>query len=101
MKKIGSLGSNDPASARMGSKSPRHSSFYSKKGKMINEYELSDIFEEIQDKLDEGLSSQAETKIKETLETYSLTPSNDAMLLKFLAFSLEMKGAYLDALALL
>jgi transcriptional regulator with GAF, ATPase, and Fis domain/Tfp pilus assembly protein PilF len=64
---------------------------------MTNE-KLTEVFREIQLKLDNGLSSAAENIIDETLRAYSLKPKEKIRLYLQLAFVYETQGRYNDAL---
>jgi hydrogenase-4 transcriptional activator len=72
-----------------------------KKGKPISKSELENILIEIQTKIDQGASTVAENQIVGVLEKFSLNATERAQLHQFLAFVLEMKGKYADALSTL
>ncbi len=62
--------------------------------KRISDESLQQIFTEVEDHLNEGLSSKAETILTDTLEDYTHTPDNEALIYRLLSYTLETKGEY-------
>jgi DNA-binding NtrC family response regulator/tetratricopeptide (TPR) repeat protein len=69
-----------------------------KKTKSIEREQLDKFYDEIQEKLDLGLSGEAEEKINQVLDTYNLKIQDTATLHYFLSMALEMRGKGQDAL---
>jgi hydrogenase-4 transcriptional activator len=71
------------------------------KNKRINAEDFESILDEIQEKIDHGLSSTAEKIIKDTLNKFLLNISRKGLLNRFLSYAIEMKGNYEEALSIL
>lgn len=69
-----------------------------KKSKPIEREQLDKFYEEIQEKLDQGISSEAEEKVEKILDTFNLKLQDTATLHYFLSLALEMRGKNQDAL---
>jgi hydrogenase-4 transcriptional activator len=72
-----------------------------RKNKRINAEDFEIILDEIQEKIDRGLSSTAEKIIKDTLSKFVLNISRKGLLNRFLSYAIEMKGNYEKALSIL
>jgi hydrogenase-4 transcriptional activator len=72
-----------------------------RKAKSVNPELFEEILNEIQKNLDYGLSSTAEKIIRDTFSKYALSFSEKALLDRFLSYSLEMKGDYKEAMAIM
>jgi hydrogenase-4 transcriptional activator len=72
-----------------------------RKTKYINLEEFEEILDEIQKKLDRGLSNTSEKIIAETLGKFTLKLSEKALLDRFLSYAAEMRGSYEEALSIL
>jgi DNA-binding NtrC family response regulator/tetratricopeptide (TPR) repeat protein len=70
----------------------------SRKLKSVSDAGLAKIFEEVQQKLTEGLSSAAEKILNQTLSIHSHTPENQAKLYCLLSYTLETQGRYKESL---
>src|ERR1044072_1124652 len=66
--------------------------------KPVTREELVQFYDEIQEKLDLGLSSAAQNQIEQIFSTYNLKIQDTATLHSFLSLALEMRGKYQDAL---
>jgi DNA-binding NtrC family response regulator/tetratricopeptide (TPR) repeat protein len=69
-----------------------------RKLKPVTREQLSQFYDEIQEKLDLGLSSAAQNQIEQIFSTYNLKIQDSATLHSFLSLALEMRGKYQDAL---
>jgi hydrogenase-4 transcriptional activator len=69
-----------------------------RKLKAVTREQLDEFYEEIQGKLDLGLSSAAQEKIEQILNTFNLKIRDMATLHQYLSLALEMLGKYQDAL---
>ena len=67
----------------------------------ISEDQLNEVFASVGQKLREGLSSEAERILNETIQSYSHTDDGLANLKRLLAFTLETVGRYKESLAVL
>lgn len=72
-----------------------------KRSRSISREDLNDVFKTVGQKLREGLSTEAETMLSETVLAYDHTPDDLANLKRLRSFSLETLGKYKDALELL
>src|ERR1041384_6682295 len=69
-----------------------------RKLKQIEREDLNRFYEQIQEKLDLGLSVAAQEQIEQIFNTYNLKIQDTATLHSFLSLALEMRGKYQDAL---
>jgi hydrogenase-4 transcriptional activator len=69
-----------------------------RKLKPVTREQLTQFYDEIQEKLDLGLSSAAQEQIEQILSTFNLKIQDTATLHSFLSLALEMRGKYQDAL---
>src|ERR1700733_1791126 len=69
-----------------------------KKSKPVDPEQLEKFYDEIQEKLDLGLSTSAEEQIGQILDTYNLKLQDTATLHSLLSLALEMRGKNADAL---
>jgi hydrogenase-4 transcriptional activator len=72
-----------------------------RKAKRFNPEEFQNLLDDIQQKLDHGLSSSAEKIVKDTIAKFSLNKNEKALLNRFLSHAIEMKGDYETALSVL
>ncbi len=59
---------------------------------------MAKLLSEIREYLSEGYSGKAETRLTETLEEYSLSEENEALIVSLLSYALETLGVYDRAL---
>lgn len=64
----------------------------------LTEENLDDLLIRIKNNLDEGFSSAVENIIQETLDNFSVDENQRAVLTRFLSYSLETTGKYIEAL---
>jgi len=69
-----------------------------RKLRSVSREQLDKSYDEIQEKLDQGLSSVASEKIEQILDTFNLKMQDTATLHYFLSLALEMRGKNPDAL---
>ncbi len=69
-----------------------------RKLKPVTREQLTAFYDEIQEKLDLGLSSVAEEKVQQILNSFNLQLQDTATLHSFLSLALEMRGKTQDAL---
>ncbi len=69
-----------------------------RRSRSISAERLTALLNEIQEKLDEGLSGAAEKIVNETLANFSYTPEAEAKLRQLLSYSFETSGDYKESL---
>lgn len=67
------------------------------KKRRMPEGRLPEIFAEVRENLDQGLSARAEEILREALEKYSQSPEDEARLTRYLSYTLETLGNYKEA----
>jgi len=68
------------------------------KGRKLPDERLPEIFAEVRENLDKGLSAHAEQILRDTLENYSHSPDDEGKLTRYLSYTLETLGRYKEAL---
>ena len=70
-------------------------------GRRMPEEQLTEIFAEVREKLDSGLSAAAEELLVDALGNYSHSPDDEARLTRYLSYTLETLGRYKESLAVI
>ncbi|MCO6509651.1 MAG: sigma 54-interacting transcriptional regulator [Aridibacter famidurans] len=71
------------------------------KKRRMPEDRLPEIFADVRENLDQGLSARAEEILRDALENYSHSEDNEARLTRYLSYTLETLGRYKDALGVI
>ena len=69
--------------------------------RQMSEDRLAEVFAEVRENLDKGLSAAAESLLRDALDNHSHSPDDEARLTRYLSYTLETLGRYKESLAVI